>query len=216
MDAFHERLARVGLEVLAPYGFCLAGGYAVQAHGLLDRPSEDIDLFTTIEAEAQFPAAVTAAVAAYSADGLDVTTPTSTATFARLSVTDPVSGATSKVELAIDWRAHVPVTLAIGPVLHLDDAVANKVCALYSRAQARDYVDVDAALCSSRYDGDDLLRLAEEHDPGFDAATFADALRAVQRLPSAEFQAYGLSTEDISALIDRLIRWATSIRLRHA
>jgi hypothetical protein len=215
MDAFHEHLARVGLEALAPYGFCLADGYAVQAHGLLDRPSEDVDLFTTAEAEAQFPAAVTTAVEAYSADGLEVSTLMSTSTFARLGVTDPDSGTTSKVELAIDWRAHTPVTLAIGPVLHADDAVANKVCALYSRAQARDYIDVDAALHSNRYEGHDLLRLAEEHDPGFDKATFADALQAVRRLPAAEFHAYGLSDDEASALIDRLIKWATSIRSIH-
>lgn len=47
MDAFHERLARVALRVGGSYGFCLAGGYAVQAHGMVDRRSEDVDLFTT-------------------------------------------------------------------------------------------------------------------------------------------------------------------------
>ena len=46
MHPFHERLARVGLTAVSEYGFALAGGYAVQAHGLLVRPSEDIDLFT--------------------------------------------------------------------------------------------------------------------------------------------------------------------------
>ena len=45
MDPFHERLARVALKVTASYGFALAGGYAVQAHGFLDRPSADVDLF---------------------------------------------------------------------------------------------------------------------------------------------------------------------------
>jgi hypothetical protein len=44
---FHERLARVGLTAAAPYGFCLAGGYAVQAHGMVDRRSKDVDLFTS-------------------------------------------------------------------------------------------------------------------------------------------------------------------------
>jgi len=38
MDPFHQRLAQVALEVAAQYGFCLAGGYAVQAHGFVDRP----------------------------------------------------------------------------------------------------------------------------------------------------------------------------------
>ena len=86
--------------------------------------------------------------------------------FARLQVTDPTTGTTGKVELGIDWRAHQPVTLAIGPVLHPDDAVANKICALFARAQARDYIDVDAVLRSGRYTSGELLTLAESHDPG--------------------------------------------------
>jgi hypothetical protein len=44
---FHERLAQVGLAPLGRDGFALASGYAVQAHGLFERPSEDVDMFTT-------------------------------------------------------------------------------------------------------------------------------------------------------------------------
>ncbi len=54
MDPFHERLARVALEVTAAYGFALAGGYAVQAHGFLDRPSSDVDLFAEASADFNF------------------------------------------------------------------------------------------------------------------------------------------------------------------
>lgn len=43
MDPFHERLARVALDTAARYGFCLAGGYAVQAHGFVERVSKDVD-----------------------------------------------------------------------------------------------------------------------------------------------------------------------------
>lgn len=46
MDPGHLRLAEIGLRVAGRYGFALAGGYAVQAHGILERPSEDVDLFT--------------------------------------------------------------------------------------------------------------------------------------------------------------------------
>jgi len=72
-------------------------------------------------------------------------------TFTRLILTDPADGAEEKVELSVDWRAHDPVQLAIGPVLHADDAVANKVCALFGRALPRDFLDVDAAIMSGRY-----------------------------------------------------------------
>jgi hypothetical protein len=94
-------------------------------------------------------------------------------TFARLSVSSGEERA--KVELGVDWRKNEPILLAIGPVLHADDAVANKVCALFGRAEVRDYVDVAAILASGRYTEENLVRLAEEHDPGFDPAWFAEA-----------------------------------------
>jgi hypothetical protein len=43
----------------------------------------------------------------------------------------------AKVELGVDWRKNKPILLAVGPVLHADDAVANKVCALFGRAEVR-------------------------------------------------------------------------------
>jgi hypothetical protein len=214
VHAFHERLARVGLAALAKYGFALAGGYAVQAHGLLSRLSEDVDLFTTMDAEATFPAAVAAAVAAYRQDGLTVEVLVDSPGFARLSVADTDEHVSAKVELGIDWRQHSPTTLAIGPVLDQDDAVANKVNALYSRAQARDYIDVHAALTSDRYTGPDLLRLAAEHDPGFDPSMFANALQAIRRLPEAEFTAYGLTQDQVTALVNSLTEWAEQINHR--
>jgi hypothetical protein len=52
-----ELLARIGLRAAARYGFVLAGGYAVQAHGFLTRRSEDVDLFTSTDAQDNFSAA---------------------------------------------------------------------------------------------------------------------------------------------------------------
>jgi hypothetical protein len=99
MEPRHEQIARIALAAGARYGLALAGGYAVSAHGMGDRPSGDIDLFTGWQ-------------------------------------------------LAVDWRAHDHVRLAVGPVLHSDDAVANKICALFGRALPRDFLDVDAAVTS--------------------------------------------------------------------
>jgi predicted nucleotidyltransferase component of viral defense system len=112
----------------------------------------------------------------------------------------------------MDWRAHPPTILNIGPVLHPDDAVANKVTALFSRAQARDYIDVNGALTSGRYSRDDLVRLAEEHDPGFDRRMFAQALTAIKRLPDSEFTVYGLDVDAVSSLRIRLTSWAAELQ----
>ena len=139
MEPTHLRLAEIGLQVAGQYGFALAGGYAVQAHGILHRPSEDVDLFTAWERRADFAAAVDAVVQAYTEYGYTVEITQQFETFARLAVVEPSEpGHSYKVELAANWRALPPVQMDIGPVLHPDDVVAGKMSALYTRAEPRD------------------------------------------------------------------------------
>jgi hypothetical protein len=87
----------------------------------------------------------------------------------------------------------------------------TKVCALFGRAEVRDYIDVDAIVTSGRYTADELLDLAADHDPGFDQSRFAEALAAIDRLPDRLFQPYGMSPEDTSALRERMHAWARTI-----
>jgi hypothetical protein len=211
VDPFHERLARIALGVAGRYGFCLAGGYAVQAHGFVERESKDVDLFTTMAAVADFPTAQAEVATALRAAGIDVVVEREGPTFARLAVSDPVGGNASILELGADWRAYPPVRLAIGPVLHPADAAANKLCALFGRAEVRDYVDVHGVLMDGRFTADELLRMAAEHDPGFDARMFAAALRAVRRFPASAFEPYKLTSDDVEALTVRLLDWADEI-----
>lgn len=150
------------------YGFALAGGYAVQVHGILDRPSEDVDLFTAWQRRSDFAVAVDAVVDGYHAEGYAVEIVQRFETFARLAVTDPGEPERPyKVELAANWRALPPVMMDIGPVLHVDDVVAGKMSALFTRAEPRDFLDVDAALTTGRYTREKLLALAEQADAGF-------------------------------------------------
>lgn len=45
----HRKVAAVALRAAAPHGFALAGGCALIAHGVIDRLTEDVDLFTDRE-----------------------------------------------------------------------------------------------------------------------------------------------------------------------
>ena len=132
MEAFQQHLARVGLDAAERYGFALAGGYAVQAAGFLQRPSEDIDLFTVWERRSEFETAVGAIVNAYLAAGLSVESERRHDTFTRLTVSDGEQ--TAKVELGVDMRANEPVRISFGPVLHPDDA---EQAVRYGRRPAR-------------------------------------------------------------------------------
>lgn len=65
MDPRHRELARIGLAATQEYGFALAGGYALAAHGLVDRATEDVDLFTNHLDPEEFTRAVEAISAAF-------------------------------------------------------------------------------------------------------------------------------------------------------
>jgi hypothetical protein len=46
LNALHRRLLQDVLEIGNAFPFVITGGYAVQAHGLVDRWSRDIDVAT--------------------------------------------------------------------------------------------------------------------------------------------------------------------------
>lgn len=91
MDDFQDRLVRVGL---GEYGFALAGGYALQAHRLVDRLSEDVDMFTNDQEPERFTEAVAALADACRQQQLKVDIVRQADTFARLEVV-AVQGARS-------------------------------------------------------------------------------------------------------------------------
>jgi hypothetical protein len=207
MEPRHERIAKIALAAGARYGLALAGGYAVSAHGIGNRPSGDVDLFTSWQHRDEFSDLKAAVISALEAAGYKTSVIMSAETFARLTVTDTADGAEEKVELSVDWRAHDPVQLDIGPVLHADDAVANKVCALFGRALPRDFLDVDATVTSGRYTREQLLELAANADHGFDRLLFADALGALTQITDAAFTEYRAEPRVIADMRHRFAQW---------
>lgn len=107
----------------------------------------------------------------------------------------------------MDWRANEPILMSVGPVLHPDDAVANKTSALYGRALARDFIDIDATLRSGRYTREALLLLAERADTGFERRIFADALQQVEVLDADDFAQYGVVGPALDDIRSRFLDW---------
>lgn len=167
-------------------------------------------MFTAWNRRDEFGAAVAAVVEAYRDDGFTVNVDRRYDTFARLAVTD--GSQASKVELGVDWRANEPILMAVGPVLHPDDAVANKMGALYGRALARDFIDIDATLQSGRYTREAVLGLVERADSGFDRRMFADALGQADVLDPDDFAQYGLTGEALDDLRKRFASWRRELR----
>ena len=200
-------VTRIALAASGSSGFALAGSGAIREHGVISRMTEDVDLFTSDTNERTFDDAVDRVVDALKTDGYDVDVARRTEQFARLHVR---TGADQQVDIdmGMDWRETEPVILEIGPVLSIQDAIGNKVSALYSRGEARDFFDVDAIRASGHYTDAQLVQAAMERDPGFEATMFATQLERVNRLTIEDLQEYGVDTHELDAIKERLSAWA--------
>lgn len=115
----HERIAKIALLAAGSQGLALAGGYAVRAYGMGNRPSGDVDLFTDWAQRDNFPHVLAIVIAALEDNGYTVAITSEGESFARLEVSEGGQDSIpDKLELAADWRAHPPVLMGIGPVLH--------------------------------------------------------------------------------------------------
>lgn len=103
------------------------------------------------------------------------------------------------------------MVMDIGPVLHPDDVVAGKMSALCTRAEPRDFLDIDAAITSGRYTREQLCQLAERADAGFDRQVLAEVFAVLERYPDRRLAAYGPTAEDIQALRARFATWRAAL-----
>ena len=196
------RIALAGLD-----GFALAGSSAIREHGMIDRPTEDVDLFTSSQDVTEFSAAVDQVTERLRGSGYTVDEARRAPQFARLHVATS-DGLLLDVDLGVDWRRDDPVQLDPGPVLSVADAVGNKVSALYSRGEPRDYLDVDAIRRSGRFTDEELVAAAAERDPGFEVGMFADQLTAVSRIRLRDVRAYGVTADQLEDIKTRSVQWA--------
>jgi hypothetical protein len=205
IDPFQAEVARIGLAAAAEHGFALAGGNALVAHGLLERDTKDVDLFSP---EPGGPGTVAEAVrevlvgAGYTA-AIIKAPEAHQGEFARLEVSQ--GDRVMHVDLARDWRQWPPVQLEVGPVLHIEDAVSSKTTALVTRREPRDFIDIGAAL--ARYRRADLMRLCFTRDPGLRVVDFADSARRLDEFTTADFAEYGFDQAALDALRARFAEW---------
>ena len=213
LDELHRRVATIALRVANRYGFALGGGNALIAHGLITRPTQDVDLFTNEEAGVEAAAgSVEAALrnAGFeteredTADGLSEMFEGMDDGLAEWTVTAS-DGQQIMLQMAYFDRTRQPVTMDVGPVLSLEDVVGGKVCALAGRAEPRDYIDTAAAL--KRYSIQDAIRLAGRLDPGLEDRDFADAARRLDQWGDGIFAPFGLRPADVTALREAFRDW---------
>jgi hypothetical protein len=204
---FYRDVARVALAAAGPHRFVLGGGVAWAAHGLVTRPTEDVDLFADVEGAA-------AAAAAGVRAGYQVVNADPDSELAELfdgfdrDMRDFVvsrDGRQIRLSLARLDRYRSPVVMDLGPVMDVRDLIANKTAALVNRREVRDYIDVAAAL--NRYEVAELLELARQVDPALDLADVRAAGRYLDQVPDRRFTRYGLDAGQVAEVRRRMAAW---------
>ncbi|MFK4111836.1 hypothetical protein [Streptomyces sp. NPDC002176] len=204
----HQRLLGDVVSAGSPYGLVLAGGYALEAHGVVGRGHGNLD-FATESPEAMERIA-RGLGGALEARGRTVRTGAVGALTAQLVVGDPRSG--EDVDLALHKEAFwQPSELTVyGPALSLADAVGTKIRALYDRGAAVDLVDARAA--AERFSLPELEELGRRHAYDvFDLPTLQSRLTGTDFYSDFEFRRYGLTREEVGPLRAWAQHWSDDI-----
>jgi Nucleotidyl transferase AbiEii toxin, Type IV TA system len=213
VSELHHEVAVIALRAAAPHGFALGGGNALIAHGIIERATQDVDVFSDEQGGVEAAAgAVDAALrdAGFRTERRDKTGGLTDIFYgmgeglAEWIITAP-DGEQMMLQMAYFDRARRPVTMDVGPVLDLEDVVGGKVCALASRAEPRDYLDTAAAL--ERFSMEQMIGFARRLDPGLTDRDFADAGQRLDQWGDGVFAPFGLSPQDIARLRERFAAW---------
>jgi hypothetical protein len=176
LTRFQIEVAQLFFTLPESQGFLLAGGAALAAHQLTQRPTQDLDLFagpqtTVTEVVESLSQAVTRQK--WTCEVLRAGD-----TFTRMRVSKGNDNV--YLDFAIDSPPiRPPVVSFLGPVFDPLELAARKLLALFDRAAARDFVDV--FLLAQHFDRDIMLGLACDLDPGFNKGVFAEMLGSMKR-----------------------------------
>jgi hypothetical protein len=206
LTPFQVEVARLFFSLPETRGFLLAGGAALVAHRLIDRPTQDLDLFThpggrsVVGARDAFEAAA-------AARGWVCRRIRDTSDFCRLVVhgTEDLL-----VDIALDSPPERPTVMSsLGPTFAPEELAGRKLLALFDRGEARDFADVYRL--AGRYGRDRLVAEASSIDAGFDIGYAAFMLRSLGRF---EDQEVPVAPGEVAALREFFAEWSGELSAR--
>lgn len=184
LSRFQRRIATLFLGMPEASGFALAGGAALIFWRVVDRETIDLDFFTPVGEEITLVAERFKHV--LHDEGLVFEMIRSSPAFVRMAVNDLTSNECVLVDVGHDFRLKAAVDTAIGRVVDVEELAADKLLALFGRAEARDFVDLFHL--HKQLGIDRILRVAKQKDPGLDRHVLATMIARIGQLPRDEFQ----------------------------
>ncbi|GAA3078231.1 nucleotidyl transferase AbiEii/AbiGii toxin family protein [Streptomyces glomeratus] len=211
LTPLHRRLLADVLDIGSPYPLVITGGYAVQAHGLVQRLSNDLDVAT--ENPAPMAEILHHVSSQLTSRGWQVEQIEADPLSGRFIVTDPATQERCEVDVLKEAFWAQPQRTEYGLVLALDDVIGTKVRALADRGAVRDLIDVHAA--SRHRTTAELEALGRRHARDeFSLEGLRDRLSGAEWYEDDDYAAYGLSPDDIVHLRAWALNWVEDIDAR--
>ncbi|MDZ7577056.1 MAG: nucleotidyl transferase AbiEii/AbiGii toxin family protein [Candidatus Nanopelagicales bacterium] len=203
LTEFQIEVARLFFELPQSNGFLLAGGAALVAQNLVQRPTADLDFFTGVAERTRV--ARDALESAVRHRGWTVERIRDADSFCRLVVTGPEQVV---IDIALDARASLaPTVTLVGPSFAPEELAARKLIALFDRAEARDFADV--YVLASRFNKWLMLRLATAIDAGLEHRILADMMATLARFRDSEIP---LDADEVPQLRAFFAEWRDELR----
>jgi len=203
LSGFQQEIARLFFSLQSSHGFVLAGGGALLASGLSNRPSQDLDFFGS-PGQVSVSRALGQFLDAIQQQNWEYELLSHANDFARVRI----MGSTELiVDLAIDVAPRFPVTQTlVGPVFSPLELAGRKLLALFDRAEARDFVDV--YVLSKKFGNQKIFDAAAQIEVSLNKETLARMMIALERFSDDELP---IDLSEVGALREHFAEWAKEL-----
>jgi hypothetical protein len=203
LSGFQQEIARLFFSLQSSHGFVLAGGGALLASGLSNRPTQDLDLFGS-PGQVSISLALGQFLDAILQQNWDYELLGHTNDFARVCI---IGSTELIVDLAIDVAPRFPVVQTpVGPVFSPLELAGRKLLALFDRAEARDFVDV--YVLSKKFGNQKVFDAATQIEVSLNKEVLARMMNTLQRFSDDELP---IDSSEAAALRKHFANWAKEL-----
>ena len=203
LSGFQQEIARLGVSVGSSQGFVLAGGGALLASGLSNRPTQDLDFFGS-PGQVSVSLALGQFLDAIQQQNWEYELLSHANDFARVRI---IGSTELIVDLAIDVAPRFPVAQTpVGPVFSPLELAGRKLLALFDRAEARDFVDV--YVLSMKFGNQKIFDAAAQIEVSLNKQVLARMMNALQRFSDDELP---IDHSEVAALRKYFAEWAKEL-----
>lgn len=203
LSRFQKEIARLFFSLQSSHGFVLAGGGALLASGLSNRPTQDLDFFGS-PGQVSVSLALGQFLDAILQQKWDFELLSYANDFARVRI---VGSAQLIVDIAIDVAPRFPVTQTpIGPVFSPLELAGRKLLALFDRAESRDFVDV--YVLSKKFGNQKVFDAATQIEVSLNKQVLANMMNTLQRFSDDELP---IDHSEAAALRKHFANWAKEL-----